>query len=127
MLCCAGSFLLLTNFTADDNKHPPARAPSESYGVLTRWRYRLPTGNPRRQVYRATLLTGEAVAVKVQRPDVLESVTLDLYVIRLLLLFLSRWDGVRDTALSILAVIDNWADRFLQELDYLKEAANGDR
>ena len=79
------------------------------------------------QVYRATLLTGETVAVKVQRPDVLESVTLDLYVIRLLLLFLSRWDGVRDSALSILGVIDNWADRFLQELDYLKEAANGDR
>lgn len=67
------------------------------------------------------------MAVKVQRPDVLESVTLDLYVIRLLLLFLSRWDGVRDSALSILGVIDNWADRFLQELDYLKEAANGDR
>lgn len=79
------------------------------------------------QVYRATLRTGEEVAVKVQRPDVLESVTLDLYVIRLLLLILSKSRNIRDSALSILGVIDNWADRFLQELDYIQEAANGDR
>ncbi|CAM9495053.1 unnamed protein product [Pylaiella littoralis] len=79
------------------------------------------------QVYRATLLTGEEVAVKVQRPDVLESVTLDLYVIRLLLLFISKNDSTRESALSILGVIDNWADRFLQELDYMQEASNGDR
>lgn len=78
-------------------------------------------------MYRATLVTGEVVAVKVQRPDVLESVTLDLYVIRLLLLFISKNDSTRESALSILGVIDNWADRFLQELDYLQEAANGDR
>ncbi|CAM9999773.1 unnamed protein product, partial [Ectocarpus fasciculatus] len=72
-------------------------------------------------------VTGEVVAVKVQRPDVLESVTLDLYVIRLLLLFIAKNDSTRESALSILGVIDNWADRFLQELDYLQEAANGDR
>lgn len=79
------------------------------------------------QVYRATLVTGERVAVKVQRPDVLESVTLDLYVIRILLLLLSKNKSTRESALSILGVIDNWANRFLQELDYLQEAANGDR
>lgn len=72
-------------------------------------------------------MSGEVVAVKVQRPDVLESVTLDLYVIRLILLFVSKNDSTRESALSILGVIDNWADRFLQELDYLQEAANGDR
>lgn len=79
------------------------------------------------KVYRATLVTGERVAVKVQRPDVLESVTLDLYVIRILLLLLSKNKSTRESALSILGVIDNWANRFLQELDYLQEAANGDR
>lgn len=72
-------------------------------------------------------MSGEQVAVKVQRPDVLQSVTLDLYVIRLLLLFVSQWKSAKDSALSILGVIDNWADRFLQELDYLQEARNGDR
>ena len=34
------------------------------------------------QVYRGRLKTGEEVAVKVQRPFVLETVTVDLYIIR---------------------------------------------
>lgn len=34
------------------------------------------------QVYRGRLKTGEEVAVKVQRPYVLETVTVDLYIIR---------------------------------------------
>ncbi|KAJ1474300.1 hypothetical protein T484DRAFT_3645222 [Baffinella frigidus] len=34
------------------------------------------------QVYKATLLTGEVVAVKIQRPDVLSTVSKDLYVLR---------------------------------------------
>lgn len=85
------------------------------------------TPEKNKQVYKATLVSGEVAAVKVQRPDVLESVTLDLYVIRLILLFISKNDSTRESALSILGVIDNWADRFLQELDYLQEAANGDR
>ncbi|CAN0454049.1 unnamed protein product, partial [Discosporangium mesarthrocarpum] len=80
------------------------------------------------QVYRATLAdTGKSVAVKVQRPQVLESVTLDLYVIRLILLFLGKVDSVKESALSVLGVIDNWAYRFVEELDYLQEARNGDR
>lgn len=34
------------------------------------------------QVYRGKLKSGEEVAVKVQRPFVLETVTVDLYIIR---------------------------------------------
>ena len=34
------------------------------------------------QVYKGRLHTGEAVAVKVQRPYVLETVTVDLFIIR---------------------------------------------
>jgi hypothetical protein len=34
------------------------------------------------QVYKGKLKTGEVVAVKVQRPYVLETVTVDLYIIR---------------------------------------------
>ncbi|CAM9379767.1 unnamed protein product [Choristocarpus tenellus] len=80
------------------------------------------------QVYKATLSsTGQVVAVKVQRPNVLESVTLDLYVIRLILLFVSKNKSTRESALSILGVIDNWAVRFVEELDYLQEARNGQR
>ena len=36
------------------------------------------------QVYKGRLKTGEQVAVKVQRPYVLETVTIDLYIIRAL-------------------------------------------
>ena len=34
------------------------------------------------QVYKGRLKTGEVVAVKVQRPHVLETVTIDLFVVR---------------------------------------------
>ena len=106
----------LVNEVCHAANSPPQKQPRKPY-----------TGKKNKQVYKATLVSGEVVAVKVQRPDVLESVTLDLYVIRLILLFISKNDSTRESALSILGVIDNWADRFLQELDYLQEAANGDR
>jgi aarF domain-containing kinase len=80
------------------------------------------------QVYRARLReSGEEVAVKVQRPAVLESVTLDLYVIRIILKTLAKVPSIRESSLGILGVIDNWAFRFIEELDYVQEAKNGDR
>ncbi|CAM9358813.1 unnamed protein product, partial [Phaeothamnion confervicola] len=80
------------------------------------------------QVYRAKLKsTGEEVAVKVQRPDLLATVTLDLYVMRIILQLLSRFDAIGDGVRSVLGLIDSWAVRFLDELDYVKEAANAER
>jgi len=76
------------------------------------------------QVYKATLKDGTPVAVKVQRPNMLESVTLDLYVIRQLLLAGGEIDGIKETCLSLVGVIDAWAVRFVEELDYMQEAAN---
>lgn len=47
------------------------------------------------QVYKGVLrTTGETVAVKVQRPGVLETVTVDLYIIRSLGLFLRRFPAI---------------------------------
>ncbi len=46
------------------------------------------------QVYKGKLKTGETVAVKVQRPYVLETVTIDLYIIRRLGIFLKRFPQV---------------------------------
>jgi predicted unusual protein kinase regulating ubiquinone biosynthesis (AarF/ABC1/UbiB family) len=46
-------------------------------------------------VYRGRLKTGEEVAVKVQRPGVLETVTVDLYIIRKLGLMLRNFPQVR--------------------------------
>lgn len=42
------------------------------------------------KVYKGKLMSGETVAVKVQRPYVLETVTVDLYLIRKFGLFLRR-------------------------------------
>eukprot|EP00775_Hariotina_reticulata_P008944 gene8944-9121_t len=73
------------------------------------------------QVYRGRLKTGEEVAVKVQRPGVLETVTVDLYIIRKLGLFLKRFPQVTT---DVVALLDEWAARFFDELDYVKEGQN---
>ncbi len=45
------------------------------------------------QVYKGRLHTGEIVAVKVQRPYVLETVTVDLYIIRSMGMMVRKLDG----------------------------------
>ncbi|KAL7553924.1 hypothetical protein ACHAWF_017281 [Thalassiosira exigua] len=79
------------------------------------------------QVYRATLRsTGEIVAVKVQRPQVLETVSLDLYLARELGLFVRKFPALSDR-LDAVALLDEFAYRFYQELDYNLECANGEK
>ena len=50
----------------------------------TRASHRPPTTLPLPQVYRGELLDGKAVAVKVQRPAILDAIALDLHILRLL-------------------------------------------
>ena len=77
------------------------------------------------QVYKATLRdTGEQVAVKVQRPAVLETVSLDLYLARELGM-LARIFPALVQRLDAVALLDEFAYRFYQELDYVVECANG--
>lgn len=78
------------------------------------------------QVYRGKLMTGEEVAVKVQRPGVLETVTVDLYIIRSLGLILRNFPDITDRA-DIVALLDEWAARFFEELDYVREGNNATR
>jgi len=82
------------------------------------------------QVYRATLRepAGVEVAVKIQRPAVLETVSLDLYLVRKAASFLSYLQeiGVRDSRRTdFVALLDEFASRIYEELDYEKECANG--
>jgi predicted unusual protein kinase regulating ubiquinone biosynthesis (AarF/ABC1/UbiB family) len=50
-------------------------------------------------VYKGVLRsTGEEVAVKVQRPGVLETVTVDLFIIRSLGLFMRRFPAITDVS-----------------------------
>jgi aarF domain-containing kinase len=79
------------------------------------------------QVYKATLRdSGDVVAVKIQRPGVLETVSLDLYLareigtfVRIIPALVERFDPV--------ALLDEFAYRFYQELDYNLECLNGIR
>lgn len=82
------------------------------------------------QVYRAVLRepAGAVVAVKVQRPAVLETVSLDLYLIRKLAKF-TGWlqeVGLRDSRRTdFVSLLDEFAARIYEELDYNQECANG--
>ncbi|KAF6265823.1 hypothetical protein COO60DRAFT_1633263 [Scenedesmus sp. NREL 46B-D3] len=76
------------------------------------------------QVYKGRLrpeFGGREVAVKVQRPDVLEQVCLDLYLMRQAAEAIGALPEVKTDWASL---IDNWAVRFLHEMDYTREAAN---
>lgn len=106
---------------------------------------------------------GDLVAVKVQRPFVLETVTVDLFVIRNLGLVLRKFPQVlflnhkscslffvlkgffchferencsfadascRKTviiqvSIDVVGLVDEWAARFFEELDYVNEGENG--
>jgi len=79
------------------------------------------------QVYKATLRdTGDVVAVKVQRPAVLETVSLDLYLARELGLIARKFPALAQR-LDAVALLDEFAYRFYQELDYNLECENGIR
>ena len=75
------------------------------------------------QVYRAKLKeTGEEVALKIQRPGILETVSLDLCLIRKVCILLQPTPFIRSDLASIL---DEWASRFYEEMNYVQEAENG--
>ncbi len=76
------------------------------------------------QVYKAELLDGTEVAVKVQRPNMLESITLDLYTVRLLCNVGKSIPKIKQSCESFIEVLNNWGGRFTQEIDYVQEAAN---
>ena len=79
------------------------------------------------QVYKAKLrATGDTVAVKVQRPGVLETVSLDLYLARQVGLLARKIPSLTDR-IDVVALLDEFAYRFYQELDYNLECENGIR
>lgn len=68
------------------------------------------------QVYKAKLTrTGEMVAIKVQRPSVIESIALDVFILRKMAAFVRNW---KKTNSDLPALIDQWATSLFSELDY---------
>lgn len=76
------------------------------------------------QVHRATLRSGEKVAIKVQRPTVERDAALDVYVLRRVALFAKKRFRVRS---DLVGIVDEFATRLWEELDYVNEADNCER
>jgi hypothetical protein len=71
------------------------------------------------QVYKANM-NGKDVAVKVQRPNVLADIALDLYLVREFAPFYQKYIAKSQTDLQGLA--NEWGRGFIAELDYKQEA-----
>lgn len=61
------------------------------------------------------------VAIKVQRPNIVNQIALDMYLIRETAPFLKRTFNLNT---DIVGVIDAWGTGFVAELDYIQEAVN---
>jgi len=76
------------------------------------------------QVYRATLReTGEAVAIKVQRPGVEPLIFRDLFIFRAIAGLLNPL-SLRRLGCNGELIVDEFGEKLLEELDYVQEARN---
>ncbi len=77
------------------------------------------------QVYKGRLHTGEEVAVKVQRPDLRESITIDLYILRKLAVWAQK--KVKRVRSDLAGILDELGSRIFEEMDYIHEGENAER
>lgn len=84
------------------------------------------------QVYRAKLISGEDVVVKVQRPNLMEVMRLDLAILRRI----AKWGEGRDLAkfgvpiakdMPYVAIVDRFAQSLFDQIDFIQEAENIER
>jgi len=78
------------------------------------------------QVYRGKLkATGEEVAVKVQRPDLRERITIDLYILRRV----AAWGqkAIKQVRSDLVGILDELGERIFEEMDYVNEGENAER
>ncbi|HEY9798630.1 MAG TPA: AarF/ABC1/UbiB kinase family protein [Leptolyngbyaceae cyanobacterium] len=77
------------------------------------------------QVYKGKLKTGETVAVKVQRPGLAQSVALDVYILRRLAQLVQK--NIKRVRSDLVAIMDEFATRIFEEMDYSQEGRNAER
>lgn len=77
------------------------------------------------QVYKGKLKTGETVAVKVQRPDLRERITIDLYILRQLAAWANK--NIKRIRSDLVAILDEFGERIFEEMDYVHEGHNAER
>ena len=74
------------------------------------------------QVYKGTVKgTGEEVAIKVQRTDVVKKIALDMHLIRSAAPLLRALFNINT---DLVATTDTWGTGFVDETDYVKEGRN---
>ena len=78
------------------------------------------------QVYRAVLWTGEEVAVKVQRPNLRPTLTLDLYLMRWLASQFGRWLPL-NLGHDLTTIVDEFGTKLFEEIDYVNEGRNAEK
>jgi predicted unusual protein kinase regulating ubiquinone biosynthesis (AarF/ABC1/UbiB family) len=77
------------------------------------------------QVYEARLRTGEAVAVKVQRPNLLPVITLDLYLMRWAAGWMAPWLPL-NLGHDLTMIVDEFGSKLFEEIDYMNEGRNAE-
>ncbi len=78
------------------------------------------------QVYKATLHTGEEVAIKVQRPSLIPVLTLDLFILRTCATLLAPILPL-NLGVGLDTVVDEFGIKLFEEIDYVNEAQNAER
>ena len=78
------------------------------------------------QVYRAFLHTGEEVAVKVQRPHLLPTLRLDLYLMRWAASWLAPWLPL-NLGHDLTLIVDEFGIKLFEEVDYINEGRNAEK
>ncbi|RCJ31360.1 hypothetical protein A6770_20215 [Nostoc minutum NIES-26] len=78
------------------------------------------------QVYRGRLLSGEEVAVKVQRPNLRPVLTLDLYLMRWAASWLAPWLPL-NLGHDLTLIVDEFGTKLFEEIDYINEGRNAEK
>ena len=79
------------------------------------------------QVYRARLATGEEVAVKVQRPNLEETISIDVAILYRLVKLTNRFFPKANENADWEGMLREFHATIFEEMDYVKEGRNADR
>ncbi|MEH2238186.1 ABC1 kinase family protein [Nostoc sp.] len=78
------------------------------------------------QVYRGRLVSGEEVAVKVQRPNLHPVITRDLYLMRWAAGWLAPWLPL-NLGHDLTLIVDEFGTKLFEEIDYINEGRNAEQ
>lgn len=78
------------------------------------------------QVYRGRLVSGEEVAIKVQRPHLRPLLTKDLYLMRWAASWLAPWLPL-NLGHDLTLIVDEFGTKLFEEIDYINEGRNAEK